>query len=138
MNFLLLALLISRAAFAGDTNVLAGQYSDCTQWTAMDGVPTSKAFTLTFGEDDSLDLAASLYEGSNTCQGAAKEVRNYQNMAILEDSGNHPVRVITALDRVANLYFKLVLSKDSAIIYTGDSMPVKADSTRVMVLTRSK
>jgi hypothetical protein len=125
------------AALADDENILAGQYADCVQWTTMNGVPTSKKFELIFDPTNALHFAASYYEGSATCEGGPKEVRRYERFTVVQDSGNRRVRLITAQDEDSKLYFKFVLSMDSAIIYTGDSLPVKPDAMRSMILNRT-
>lgn len=125
-------------AAASDENVLAGQYMDCAQWTTMGGVETSKKFALDFTDVNTLHLEASYFEGNATCEGVAKEVRGYGNFTIIEDSGNRPVRLITAQSQDSKLYFKFVLSMSSAVIYTGESLSVTPDAMRSMVLNRVK
>lgn len=139
MKFLILSILmaIPLTSLADDENILEGVYADCTRWSTLGGVETSKRFSLLFTDKNSLHLSAYFFEGSGTCEGAPKDVRSYSNFTVLEDSGNRPVRIITAQDIDAKMYFKFVLSLRSAIIYTGDSLPVRADPMRVMILKRT-
>lgn len=132
---ILMSMILTVAAKADD-NPLAGQYSDCVRWTTMMGLETSKKFELAFGVDSSLHLVASYYEGTASCDGSPKEVRSYSDFAVVENKGGRRFRMITAKSETANLYFKFILSPESAEIYTSETLPVKLDVLRAMLLKR--
>lgn len=137
--FFLLLSLISLPSYADEeTNILAGSYASCARWTTMGGVETSKKFELLFTPQESLHLTAAFYVGSDTCQGEPREVRHYENYNVLQDSGNRPFRKITAQSQEAGMYFEFVLTMRSAIIYTGESVPVRHDPMRMMILDKTE
>jgi hypothetical protein len=138
MKLLLLALSLFPALAMADTevNMLAGTYSSCVQWTTMGGVETSKKFELLFTPENTLHLTAAFYVGSASCQGDPRDERRYDNLASLSDSGNRPFRKITVQAQETGMYFEFVLTMHTAVIYTGDSVPVQHDAMRMMILDR--
>lgn len=140
MKFLLLAFALLPISSFADTevNILAGTYSSCVQWTTMGGVETSKKFELLFTPENTLHLTAAFYVGSASCQGDLREVRHYENLARLSDSGNRPFRKITVQAAETGMYFEFVLTMQTAVIYTGDSVPVQHDPLRMMILDRAQ
>lgn len=140
MKLLLLALALFSPLAMADTevNILAGTYSSCVQWTTMGGAETSKKFELFFTPENSLHLTASFYVGSASCQGDPRDVRRYDSLASLSDSGNRPFRKITVQTQETGMYFEFVLTMQTAVIYTGDSVPVQHDPMRMMILNRAQ
>lgn len=140
MKTLILFILAALPAttIADEINLLAGQYSDCVRWTTYNGVETSKKFELVFGLDNSLEFKASFHQGSGVCEGEPAEVRTFRNFQVIKDSGNRRVRLITAQDLESKLYFKLMLSRESAIIDTAQSLEDKPDPMRTILMKRVK
>ncbi len=133
-----LVMLLPTVGEANEVNLTAGHYSDCVRWTSYNGVETSKKFELVSGQDNSLEFTASFHQGSGVCEGEATEVRAYRNFQIVKDTGNRPIRLITAQDVDSKLYFKFMLSRDSAIIETADSLTDKPNPMRMLLLKKMK
>lgn len=131
-----LALVLPAIGHAEEVNVLAGRYSDCVQWTTYNGVPTSKKSEFIFGKDASLVIKISMFDGTAICDNAPVEIVEYQQFQVLDDSGNNPGRFITAKSAETNLYFKLVIAKSFALIYSSANYPVKVALVHMMHLKR--
>ncbi len=139
MKFLLIAVLIltSGSAFADQRQVELAEYSQCAEWTSVNGESTSKQFRLIVGGEEGLVLTASFFAGSSSCQGNAEEVREYIISNLIEDTGTgRAYRLLTGKDEVAGLYFKMMISKDFALIYHGYSLPVEINVMRMLNLKR--
>ena len=135
-----LALAVPLLARADDGNLLAGRYSACVEgMTHQDGTPSSKKYVFTFGKDSSLDIVVSFHLGTAKCDNdPGVGVYEYKAFQVIDDSGNNPGRFITAQDLRTNLYFKFVIAKSYAAIYSSPRYPVQSEIVDTMILDREQ
>lgn len=132
-----LALVLPMIGRADEKNVLAGRYSGCVDRTAYtNGTPSSKRYVFTFGEEFSLDIVATSYLGTAKCDNEASGTYEYKAFQVMDDSGNHPGRFVTAQDLRTKLYFKFVIAKSYTAIYASEKYPIKGDFVEMMLLYR--
>lgn len=132
-----LALVVPLMARAEEKNVLAGQYAGCAvSLETTNEVPKSKFYVFTFGTDSSLDLVVESYVGTEKCDNAPTGRVDYTHFEVLDDTGNHPGRFITAQEVRTKLFYKFVIAKSYSAITSSTNYPVKPDFVEVMVLDR--
>ena len=133
---LTLILMIPLSGHASEVNLLAGRYVECVQWTTYNGVQTSKKAEFVFGEDHSLSVKISMFEGTTTCDKGLSEVYEYKNFVVVSDSGNRLKRIITAKNAETGLFFQFFVTKALATIYSGKTNPVQIEIANTMLLSR--
>lgn len=132
-----LALVLPMVVSAEEKNVLAGRYAGCAvDLQSLKGIPASKWYVFTFGEDSSLAIEVKSYPGTEKCEGSLSGTYEYKSFHVIDDSGNHPGRFITAQDLRTKQYFKFNIAKSYAAIYSGETYPVKGDFIEMMLVYR--
>lgn len=136
MNAIILFLLaaLPTLGFSEEVNQLRGEYSRCVRWTTFNDVETSRKYYLTAG--DSVELTTSFYEGSGICEGKLVTRKVFRNFLVVDDLGTSQIRIVKVQDLDSKLYFKFMLSPDSAIVMHMKSLDEEFDLFRTVLLDR--
>lgn len=136
---LILSLMVPFTGQATERVPLTGKYSECVRWTTYNGVETSKKFELVLAEDRSISLSIGFYWGSAECESAPKELTTLNRFEMLEDFDTGlGFRKMKAKEADSNVYYEFLVTKENAMVYSGDSLPVKPDFLRTLSLTRDQ
>lgn len=134
---LTLAMVLPLLARAEETNVLAGQYTDCAvEYAEPSSTPKSNRYVFTFGDNASLELVKESYEGTEQCDNQPITRTEYKHFTVLEDSGEGPGRWITAQEMDTKLFFKFVIAKSYAVIDASTTDPEKTGLVEAIILDR--
>ena len=134
---LTLSLMLPLLATAEERNVLAGQYAGCeASMETTTQNPKSNFYVFTFGDDSSLNIVKEMYEGTEKCDRQPVGRVEYKNFVVLEDSGNHPGRWMTAQEVGTKLFFKLTIARSYTAITSSLDYPVKHDFVDLGVLNK--
>ena len=133
-----LILMVPLSGHAADVNLLAGRYVECVKWTTYSGMQTSKKAEFVFGENHSLAVKISMFEGTATCDKGLAQVFEYKSFTLVSDSGNRLRRMITAKNEETGLYFQFFVTKALATIYSGKTYPVQIEIANAMFLSREQ
>ncbi len=129
--------LVSNAAT--ELEVSAGLYTECVKWTTVNGVEHSKGFQYILNEDDSMSLDILYYTGTDKCEGDGEVLMHAENFTVLEKLGHKKtVFMLTARNEDSGDYYQMMFSKDSVIVNISDSLPIKYDFNRTLLLKKAQ
>ena len=76
------------------------------------------------------------YAGSDKCENNPVSHDEYRNFEVIDDSGNHPGRIIKAQEMRSKLSFKFVIANSYVAIDSSKSYPVAPEFVDSMVLDK--
>lgn len=135
-----LALALPLASNAStDLESSVGLYADCVRWTTINGVKHSKGFQYVLNEDDSMSLDILYYTGTDKCEGDGEVLMRAENFTVKKKIAHKDkVFMLIALNEDSGDYYQIMFSKDSVIVNISDSLPIKYDSNRTLLLKKAQ
>jgi len=120
-----------------ETNVSAGVYSDCVKWTTINGVEHSKGFQYILNEDDSMSLDVLYYTGTDKCEGDGEVLLHAENFTIQKKVAHgKTLFLMLAKNEDSGDYYEMMFSKDRVMVSISDSLPIKYDFNRTLLLKK--
>lgn len=136
ISILALALPLMSSA-ATDSDVSTGVYSDCVKWTTINGVEHSKGFQYILNDDDSMSLDVLYYTGTDKCEGDGEELLHAENFTVQKKVAHkNTVFLILAKNEDSGDYYEMMFSKDRVMVSISDSLPIKYDFNRTLLLKK--
>jgi len=129
--------LVSNAAT--ELEASAGLYTECVKWTTINGVEHSKEFKYLLNEDDSMSLDILFYTGTDKCEGNGEALMRAERFTVLEKVGHKKtIFMMTARNEDGGDYYQMMFSKGSVMIQISDSLPIKYDFNRTLLLKKAQ
>lgn len=133
---LVLPLMSSAAA---ETDVSAGVYSDCVRWTTINGTQHSKGFQYILNDDDSMSLDILYYTGTQKCEGEGEVLMHAENFTIQKKVAHgQTVFLLLAKNEDSGDYYEMMFSKGRVMVSISDSLPIKYDFNRTLLLKKAQ
>lgn len=122
---------------ASETEVSAGIYSDCVKWTTINGVEHSKGFQYILNENDSMSLDVFYYTGTSKCEGDGEVLMHAENFSVQKKFA-HGKKVFSLLVKNEDKgdYYQMMFSEGRVLIHISDSLPIKYDFDRSLLLNK--
>lgn len=135
-----LALVLPFASHASaDLENSAGLYTDCVKWTTINGIEHSKGFQYVLNEDDSMSLDVLYYTGTDKCEGDGEVLMHADKFTVQKKIAHkNKVFMLIALNEDSGDYYQMMFSKDSVIVNISDSLPIKYDFNRTLLLKKAQ
>lgn len=124
---------------ATELEASSGLYTECVKWTTVNGVEHSKEFRYALNEDDSMSLDILFYTGTATCEGDGEVLLHAERFTILEKIVHKKtIFMLTARNEDSGDYYEMMFSKDSVMVQISDSLPIKYDFNRTLLLKKAQ
>lgn len=129
--------LMSNAATELESS--AGLYTDCVKWTTINGVENSKGFQYLLNEDDSMSLDVLYYRGTAKCEGEGEVLMRADNFTVREKVGHgKAIFMLIARNEDSGDYYQMMFSKGRVMVNISDSLPIKYDFNRTLLLKKAQ
>ena len=117
----------------------AGLYTECVKWTTVNGVEHSKGFKYALNDDDSMSLDILFYTGTDKCEGDGEVLMHAEHFTVLEKIAHKKtIFMLTARNEDSGDYYQMMFSKDNVMVQISDSLPIKYDFNRTLLLKKAQ